>query len=131
MAQSTGDCGNVTKRKIRKPSDGAARHRDAADLSERLGYVRKRRRSADMTIKRREFSNSASVAGQCLCGAVKFEIHYPAFWAWHDHTAATRRAHGAAYATYIGTWRKRFRITAGEDAIARYEDPQTDAARSF
>ena len=80
---------------------------------------------------KREFADPSTVTGQCLCGAVRFEIDYPAFWAWHDHTAATRRAHGAAYATYIGTWRKRFRITAGEDAIARYEDPRTGAARSF
>ena len=39
-------------------------------------------------------------------------------------------AHGAAYATYVGTWRKRFRVTAGEDEIARYED-KGKRARSF
>jgi hypothetical protein len=82
-------------------------------------------------MKRREFSNGASVAGQCLCGAVRFEIDYPAFWAWHDHSAASRRAHGAAYATYVGSWRKRFRVTAGERDIARYEDGQTKSVRSF
>src|SRR5436309_13922987 len=71
------------------------------------------------------------VSGHCLCGAVELEIDYPAFWAWHDHSAASRRAHGAAYATYVGTWRKRFRITAGEGEIARYEDKATGAARSF
>ena len=49
---------------------------------------------------RREFSNPATVAGQCLCGAVRFEIDYPAFWAWHDHSRASRMVHGAAYATY-------------------------------
>jgi hypothetical protein len=32
---------------------------------------------------------------------VELEIDFPAFWAWHDHSAASRRAHGAAYATYI------------------------------
>jgi hypothetical protein len=80
---------------------------------------------------KREFSNPSAVAGQCLCGAVRFEIDYPAFWAWHDHSAASRRAHGAAYATYVGTWRKRYRVTAGENAITRYEDDKTGAARSF
>ena len=45
------------------------------------------------------------VSGRCLCGAVKLEIDFPAFWAWHDHSTASRRAHGAAYATYIGCWR--------------------------
>ena len=78
---------------------------------------------------KRALSNASTAAGQCLCGAVRFEIDYPARWAWHDHTRASRVAHGAAYATYVGSWRKRFRITAGERNVARYE---TDgAARSF
>lgn len=70
-------------------------------------------------------------AGQCLCGKVRFEIDVPARWAWHDHTAASRRAHGAAYATYVGSWRKRFRITRGENALSRYEDAATKTVRSF
>jgi len=69
--------------------------------------------------------------GQCLCGSVRFEIDVPARWAWHDHSAASRRAHGAAYATYVGSWRKRFRVTKGNAAIARYEDGATKAVRSF
>jgi len=80
---------------------------------------------------KRDFSNPATVTGHCLCGAVKFEIDYPAFWAWHDHTRASRLAHGAVYATYVGVWRKRFRVTAGADEIARYEDSGTRSARSF
>ncbi len=69
--------------------------------------------------------------GQCLCGQVQFEIDTPARWAWHDHSATSRRAHGAAYATYVGSWRKRFRITRGKTGIARYEDKATKAVRSF
>jgi len=69
--------------------------------------------------------------GQCLCGSVSFEIDIPARWAWHDHSAASRRAHGAAYATYVGSWRKRFRITSGEADIARFEDRVAKATRSF
>ena len=34
---------------------------------------------------------------------VAFEIDTPARWAWHDHSASSRRAHGAAYATYVGS----------------------------
>jgi hypothetical protein len=75
---------------------------------------------------------AAGVAtGQCLCGKVTFEIDVPARWAWHDHSAASRRAHGAAYATYVGSWKKRFRITAGKTALTRYEDKATKTARSF
>ena len=69
--------------------------------------------------------------GQCLCGSVCFEIDVPARWAWHDHSAESRRAHGAAYATYVGSWRKRFRITKGEREIVRYEHASTKAVRSF
>jgi hypothetical protein len=70
-------------------------------------------------------------SGQCLCGKVCFEIDVPARWAWHDHSPGSRRAHGAAYATYVGSWRKRFRITKGNAAITRYEDKATRTARSF
>ena len=80
---------------------------------------------------KREFSNPSTVSAQCLCGTVRFEIDYPAFWAWHDHSRASRLAHGAVYATYVGVWRKRFRVTSGEDTIARYEDKATGGARSF
>src|SRR5438552_18591049 len=70
-------------------------------------------------------------AGQCLCGKVCFEIDVPARWAWHDHSPSSRRVHGAAYATYVGSWRKRFRITRGEAEIARFEDGVAGATRSF
>ena len=82
-------------------------------------------------MRRRALSNASTVAGRCLCGAVRFTIDYPAFWAWHDHSRASRLAHGAAYATYVGIWRKRFRITAGEGDINRFEEKETDAVRSF
>ncbi len=71
------------------------------------------------------------VRGRCLCGAVEVEIDFPAFWAWHDHSGASRRAHGAAYATYIGCWRKHARVTLGRKSIARFEDAETESARSF
>ena len=71
------------------------------------------------------------VSGRCLCGAVEPEIDFPAFWAWHDHSEASRRAHGAAYATYIGCWRKRARVAKGRRSIARFEDAKTGSTRSF
>jgi len=70
-------------------------------------------------------------AGRCLCGAVQFEIDVPGRWAWHDHSSATRRAHGAAYATYVGSWRRRFRVTKGLAEITRFEDDATGTTRSF
>lgn len=77
-------------------------------------------------------AKSAGLASaQCLCGTVRIEIDVPARWAFHDHSAASRRAHGAAYATYVGSWRKRFRIVEGESAITRYEDKAGGTLRSF
>ena len=70
-------------------------------------------------------------AGRCACGAVEVEIGVPARWAWHDHSAASRLAHGAAYATYVGAYRSRFQITKGGDMITRYEEPDTGHVRSF
>ena len=71
----------------------------------------------------------ASVRGHCVCGAVHVEFDFPAFWAWHDHTPATRHAHGAAYATYVGCWKSKVRITRGVDRLTRFEHDRT--SRSF
>jgi hypothetical protein len=73
--------------------------------------------------------NGRTAKAACLCGAVELEIGVPAFWAWHDHSAASRRAHGAAYATYVGSWRSKLRVAKGAAAITRFE--QNGAARSF
>ena len=82
-------------------------------------------------MKSRKLSKGPVVTGQCLCGAVQLEMEYPAFWAWHDHSRASRLAHGAVYATYVGTWRKRFRITAGESDISCFKENDTGGVRSF
>jgi len=83
------------------------------------------------TSRRARSASAGQARGRCLCGEVEVEIDVPAVWAWHDHSAASRRAHGAAYATYVGSWRSRFRIVKGEGAITRFEEPATGAARSF
>jgi hypothetical protein len=74
---------------------------------------------------------STTVAAECFCGSVRMEIDFPARWAWHDHSVASRHAHGAAYATYVGSWRSRFRITDGSTKITRFEDPTAGTVRGF
>ncbi len=69
--------------------------------------------------------------GRCVCGAVRLEIDVPAVWAWHDHSAASRHAQGCAYATYVGSWRSRFRILSGAEQVSRFEDKEAGTARSF
>ena len=74
---------------------------------------------------------SEQAEGQCQCAAVQFEIDVPARWAWHDHSAASRAAHGAAYVTYVGSYRSRFRVTGGQEMISRYVDKTVGTTRSF
>jgi hypothetical protein len=64
----------------------------------------------------------ARAEGRCVCGVVVIEIDVPAFWAWHDHSKATRHAHGAAYATYIGCWKSKVRVIEGAANISHYEE---------
>lgn len=73
----------------------------------------------------------ARAEAACACGDVVVEIAVPAQWAWHDHSPATRRAHGAAYATYVGTWKSRFRFVRGADKLTTFEEPDTGAIRRF
>jgi hypothetical protein len=90
-----------------------------------------RPRSSAPPVKSKALASAQTAAGQCLCGAVRIEIGLPARWAWHDHTRSSRVAHGAAYATYVGSWRKNFRIVEGEDEVAHYHDAPTRTTRSF
>jgi hypothetical protein len=62
---------------------------------------------------------------------VELEIDVPVFWAWHDHSKASRLAHGAAYATYVGAWRSKVRVVRGENCMSRFEDKTNGGVRSF
>src|ERR1700742_321975 len=75
-------------------------------------------------------SEAVATAG-CVCGAVRLELDYPAFWAWHDHSEGSRRAQGCAYATYVGVWKSKLRVTKGADHIARFADKTRRTVRSF
>ena len=76
-------------------------------------------------------ASNVQAVGACVCGAVRLEIDVPAVWAWHDHSKASRHAQGCAYATYVGSWKSRFRMLAGEDCLTRFEDPAGGGLRSF
>lgn len=74
---------------------------------------------------------SAAISGKCLCGAVEIETDFPVFWAWHDHSAASRLAHGAAYASYVGCWKSKVRVTKGQATVARFTDAARKQVRHF
>jgi len=51
--------------------------------------------------------------GQCLCGAVRFELQPPWRWFAHCHCSTCRRHHGSLFSTSLGVHVERFRWTAG------------------
>ncbi len=97
----------------------------------RHAEVLPRRQAGEATKHAKAKRDAPHVEGRCVCGDVHIEITFPAFWAWHDHSAASRHAHGAAYATYVGSWKSRVRVAKGEAKISRFEDKTTGTIRSF
>jgi hypothetical protein len=73
---------------------------------------------------------SSIVTGSCFCGAVEFEIELPTLFCGHCHCSMCRRPHGASFVTWTGVPPERFRITAGEQDIARFESSEK-GTRSF
>lgn len=53
-------------------------------------------------------------SGGCLCGAVRFETAAPTLFCVHDHCEWCRRAHGAAFVTWIGFRADAFTMTRSE-----------------
>lgn len=54
------------------------------------------------------------ITGRCLCGELRFQARLPSRWVAHCHCTQCRRAHGAAFVTWIGL----------EEAGCRIDDPQ-------
>jgi hypothetical protein len=70
------------------------------------------------------------VEGGCLCGAVRFRIELPTKWCAHCHCSMCRRAHGAAFVTFVGVEAERFVIEMGADHLVRH-DSSEGAWRKF
>src|SRR6185503_11754000 len=75
-------------------------------------------------------TETTPLRGQCLCGAVRFEIIPPTKWCAHCHCSMCRRAHGAGYVTWVGVPEGQLRIIAGEDRLVRYPS-SAQASRRF
>lgn len=73
---------------------------------------------------------SSIVTGSCFCGAVKFEIELPTLFCGHCHCSICRRPHGASFVTWTGVPPERFKLTAGEQDIARFGSSEK-GTRSF
>ncbi len=70
------------------------------------------------------------VKGQCLCGAVRYEIEGPFTNLLHCHCSMCRKHHGSAFATFAAAPLAGYRITAGAGEIRRY-DSSPGVHRSF
>ena len=73
---------------------------------------------------------SETYHGGCLCGAVRFRALPPSRFCAHCHCGNCRRAHGAAFVTWVGFPRAQLQITVGGDSLVEYET-ETGATRSF
>ena len=66
-------------------------------------------------------SDNTIIKGQCLCGAVEFEITPPTKGSAHCHCDYCRRAHGAPLVTWLTLMTDQFRFTAGEETVTWYQ----------
>lgn len=60
------------------------------------------------------------VHGSCLCGDVAWEVTPPLEFMSHCHCVRCRKAHGAAFATFVLVPADRYRLVRGGDRIVRY-----------
>lgn len=61
------------------------------------------------------------IRGGCLCGSVRYEIRGAVGKLVHCHCSMCRKAHGAAFGSYVVLRSDDFKVTSGEADIAAYE----------
>lgn len=72
----------------------------------------------------------ASTHGSCLCGAVRFTATLPSRWVAHCHCSYCRRAHGAAFVTWVGMDEAAVQIDDSRGAL-RWNESSPGARRGF
>lgn len=70
------------------------------------------------------------IRGSCLCRAIRFEISGGLDRASHCHCSMCRKAHGAAFGSYVGVQKNSLHWLSGADLIARYSS-SPDVTRTF
>jgi hypothetical protein len=61
------------------------------------------------------------ITGSCLCGAVRYEIPRSAGPTYNCHCSRCRKWSGSAFASSMRAPRDSLRVTAGAEAISRYD----------
>jgi hypothetical protein len=59
--------------------------------------------------------------GRCHCGRVRFVATFPSRFCAHCHCGSCRRAHGAAFVTWIGFRSEQVRVTEGGELLVPHE----------
>lgn len=67
--------------------------------------------------------------GACLCGATRFAFDLPSLWVAHCHCSMCRRAHGAAFVTWVGVKASQCRWLAADEL--RWHASSPEAERGF
>jgi hypothetical protein len=65
--------------------------------------------------------------GQCLCGAVAYEVADEFRYAANCHCSQCRRATGSAFKPVAGIAREKLRLTKGHDDLTIYGDTKGDS----
>lgn len=65
----------------------------------------------------------STLTGSCLCGAVTYRVEDDFKYAMNCHCSQCRRATGSAFKPFAGIEIDRLALTAGEDSLRLYGDP--------
>jgi hypothetical protein len=74
--------------------------------------------------------HSMTAEGLCLCGAVRFSAGLPSLWVAHCHCTLCRRAHGAAFVTWVGIDDKKFTLEDAARSLRWYRS-SPEGERAF
>ena len=61
------------------------------------------------------------IRGSCLCGQIKYQLDGGIELINNCHCAMCRKAHGAAFGSFLHAASEGFRWTAGEDVVQQYQ----------
>jgi hypothetical protein len=64
---------------------------------------------------------AAGAHGRCQCGRIRFFARFPSRFNAHCHCESCRRAHSAAFVTWVGFPAAQVEITAGADLLSVHE----------
>ncbi len=76
-------------------------------------------------------SEAPTAPGGCLCGAVRFRVRLPSRWVAHCHCSRCRRAHGAAFVTWLAVAGDGFALDPGAETALAWHASSPEGQRGF